>query len=373
MTDRLHGPTTKLDKVSREFNGLQAGRAFAALAVLLFHANAVLSLPKYLGRDLFSIFHAGSSGVHFFFVLSGFIIFYVHHREIGHPRFVGPFIRKRVSRLIPALWATLALVLASYLFWPSLNTNPSLTPLDIASAFFLLPVTREPLLVVEWTLRHEALFYALFVLAIASKRIGVTILTLWMAISLLLPTFQLNFPTNFFFSEYHVLFGVGILVAISFDKQWIRFPRATLLLGVSSFAIVWLLRVSGKEGILVNLAFGLAAGAIIAGVTEMERFKPIYAPKLLTFLGNASYSIYLVHFLAVSAASKVLLVMLRFTALPDILSFCFVAGSALLAGACFHFWIEQPLTSATRALLNQRKTKGSEAIASASSARESLP
>ncbi|MDA9516559.1 hypothetical protein XI04_26390 [Bradyrhizobium sp. CCBAU 11430] len=358
MKDQPQEIPTGRETITHDFNGLQAGRAFAALVVLLFHANAVLALPKYIGKDLYPILHAGSSGVHFFFVLSGFIIFYIHRCELGQPKYVGSFIRKRVSRLIPALWATLALVLTSYLVWPSLNTNPNLTVLDVASAFLLLPAAREPLLIVEWTLRHEVLFYALFALIIASKRVGGSILALWMALSILIPLVQPNFPTSFVFSEYHALFGMGVVVAICFERRWIRFPRTTLLGGTLAFSIIWILRASEKEGgILINLAFGLAAAAIIAGLTEIERFGPIRLSKALTFLGNASYSIYLIHFLAVSAASKFVIVLLRFVTLPDTLCFFFVTGFALLAGTCFHVWIERPLTSGAKVLLGRGKTK----------------
>jgi len=71
--------------MSRSLRTLQAGRAFAALAVLFFHTNITLSFPKYLGREIAPAFSSGYSGVHFFFVLSGFVVILAHFTDIGRP------------------------------------------------------------------------------------------------------------------------------------------------------------------------------------------------------------------------------------------------------------------------------------------------
>ena len=64
--------------------GVQAARGIAALFVVLYHTGRMLSLEQYVGRDPWGgLFHFGHAGVDFFFVLSGFIIYYVHHKDIG--------------------------------------------------------------------------------------------------------------------------------------------------------------------------------------------------------------------------------------------------------------------------------------------------
>jgi peptidoglycan/LPS O-acetylase OafA/YrhL len=76
-----------------EVDGL---RAFAVLAVLLFH----LGLPYFGG---------GFVGVDVFFVISGFVITRLIDRELksGEFTFTGFYIR-RIRRLFPALFVTLA-------------------------------------------------------------------------------------------------------------------------------------------------------------------------------------------------------------------------------------------------------------------------
>ena len=63
---------------SGKLDGLQAGRAIAALMVVAFHAN-VFILPSKIfdGVGAGSVFNMGYAGVEFFFVLSGFIMFFV--------------------------------------------------------------------------------------------------------------------------------------------------------------------------------------------------------------------------------------------------------------------------------------------------------
>jgi peptidoglycan/LPS O-acetylase OafA/YrhL len=84
---------------ARPLNTLQAGRAVACLAVLLLHTDVTLTLPKYLGHDIFPIFNAGGAGVQFFFVLSGFVILLVHQKDIDNPSKVAEFLWKRFRRV----------------------------------------------------------------------------------------------------------------------------------------------------------------------------------------------------------------------------------------------------------------------------------
>jgi peptidoglycan/LPS O-acetylase OafA/YrhL len=81
---------------------LQAGHAIAALIVVAFHAN-VFILPDrlYHGGAASRAFNMGYAGVEFFFVLSGFIMFYVHAKDFSLPHWAPDFLRKCIGRINP--------------------------------------------------------------------------------------------------------------------------------------------------------------------------------------------------------------------------------------------------------------------------------
>ena len=84
------------DKV---FYNLQCCRGIAAIIVLFGHSN-VIQDPK-----LFSgFFIPGWCGVDFFFVLSGFIIYYINVRFVGKPSAFKQYISKRLLRVYPIYW-----------------------------------------------------------------------------------------------------------------------------------------------------------------------------------------------------------------------------------------------------------------------------
>ena len=49
------------------------------------------------------LFAFGNAGVDFFFVLSGFIIYYVHHSDINQPNRVGRYLFRRFTLHLPDL------------------------------------------------------------------------------------------------------------------------------------------------------------------------------------------------------------------------------------------------------------------------------
>ncbi len=117
---------------------LQAGRAIAAVAVILYHAG--------LYSD--GQFAYGFLGVDFFFVLSGFIIYKV---AAGRPFDVRQFALKRFRRIFLPYWPIGVACAFAYI---ALDREFSLL-----ASLFLLP--GQPALTVAWSLQHELVFYCL--------------------------------------------------------------------------------------------------------------------------------------------------------------------------------------------------------------------
>jgi exopolysaccharide production protein ExoZ len=331
----------------RSLNTLQAGRAVACLAVLLFHTDVTLALPKYLGREIFPIFGVGGAGVQFFFVLSGFVILLAHLKDIDKPSKVAEFLWKRFRRVYPMLWIVLLLVIPVFLLVPSYGTGKELGFGSIVPAFLLSPSSQDYLLKPMWTLRHEVLFYLIFSVSIWRRRIGFAIGGIWIALGAIVPWFHLDFPWSFFFSSNHLLFAFGMLACLAFHSA--RVPRSAALIatvaGAIAFAFVWFADLHKVLTVrdALNVLYGLAAALMVLGLAVLERDRGLRVPGTLRFLGEASYSIYLVHFPALSAAIKVTLTLSKLLRAPDPIVFIATASAALGAGVLFHLAIERPL------------------------------
>ena len=97
--------------------------------------------------------------------------------------------------------------------------------------------------------------------------------------------------------------GVCLIV-----QRWrIPAPRVLAGLGAGLLLLTGLVHVYyGLSGWTYILGFTLGSSLVIAGLVEAERQGLIGTPRLLVYLGDATYAIYLVHFLALSAIASVL-------------------------------------------------------------------
>jgi len=94
--------------VATKLSGIEISRGLAASAVVLYHVarhlNQAYSMPT-----LASVFQFGHAGVDVFFVISGFIIVYVHYKDIGASDRLGHYVGRRITRVMPAYWIALAI------------------------------------------------------------------------------------------------------------------------------------------------------------------------------------------------------------------------------------------------------------------------
>jgi exopolysaccharide production protein ExoZ len=92
------------------------------------------------------------------------------------------------------------------------------------------------------------------------------------------------------------------------------------------------------------LLWGVPAAMIVAGAVALEPGHKLRPPTVLLRLGDASYAIYLCHFITVALAARLI-------GLTPV--WLFVPGAvalSLAAGLIAHRWIEQPLIAACRAI-----------------------
>ncbi len=292
--------------------GLQALRGVAASLVVLHHfvgADAVY------GQRNSWLNHSGigqlcACGVDLFFVISGFIMMYTTE-NLGGLESARSFLVRRSKRIYPLYWIGTTLVL---LLWKSgvLFRHAEYRPIYVLGSYLLWPVANgssfHPVLDQGWTLSFEMLFYVLFACAIATvpaaRRVSVVgaLLLLCMAVSFVLPAgTSLQYLLG---SRLLLEFLLGMLVAVTFGVLHSRLERSLSLRLLVRRVLPGLCLLSllasthwGTPDSLRSLvwgvpSFGLVLAAVCSADWPFERG--------LGYVGDASYSIYLGHFLPVA-------------------------------------------------------------------------
>lgn len=328
---------------------LQLGRFLAALAVVCFHANLTLALPKYYGAEALPLARAGFAGVEYFFVLSGFIIVVAHWRDLtGTPR-PAAFTWKRFRRIFPSLWVVLLPLAVLVLAKPEFSPLPGVGPVDILWSFALLPpydaYQHEPLLSVLWTLRFEMLFYALFLLFLLRRGVAIVLSAVWLLVSAASLAGEGESIHPFWIAPFPLLFAIGA------GAGWLHARQVRLawlpLLGAGgvllAFAAAIAMRAPGGfHAAWLVLLFGVGAGLCIVGAAARDRARSgPGGSRIATFLGDASYSIYLVHFPLLSVLCK--LAVRLMPGVPASVVFAGAVAASVAAGVVFHVAVERPL------------------------------
>jgi exopolysaccharide production protein ExoZ len=343
---------------------LQALRALAALLVVADHAIYYLGTKQEVGQPLQGLaWHLGTFGVDVFFVISGFIMIHTS-RDLFDTRWgFAQFFYRRIVRIVPLYW--LATMLAAVL----LIRHQFPSTFEIASSLLFVPVVTEPgqplrpILGVGWTLNFEMFFYALFTISLCfSRRIGIALLVLFLlalvaAGTLLKPLTDTADPlttATFLSDPILLLFAAGVLLGAAMDGSrgvTLRIPFAGgLAIGlVAAGVVVFIFFVHGAPWTLgwQVVFWTLCIAIVFLAVAAAERPQSglLFS---LERLGDASYSVYLFHFIIIAAIGRVWL-----TGFGHIhpLAFCvFAFAAAGGGGLLIHLWLERPLLFGLRYL-----------------------
>lgn len=213
-------------------DSLQVFRGLAALAVVAHHAAVSTdAFVQHIPAAFMAAFDLGALGVDFFFVLSGFIIMHAHRQEAGRTDRVLPYVRKRLLRIFPAYWPVGLALLGLYAVMPGLSASGG-REFSYLSSVLLVPADLPPALSVAWTLVHELMFYAVFMLWFVSKRafwlgLGVWLVSVVGVQSLGGVAGWLRYP----FSLLNVEFMLGVLMAVAYGRDRLRLPPGMLIAG----------------------------------------------------------------------------------------------------------------------------------------------
>lgn len=359
------------------YKSLQAGRAIAALLVVLYHIGMDMSLEKYFNMPAFDIpFSFGGAGVEFFFVLSGFIIFYAHRNDFNQPSRVKSYFFKRFARIYPTFWIIFIGVSALALVSASTRGVVPTDPIILLKTLLLIPQdpavvggTGAPVIGVAWTLQYEMLFYVTFALAIWNRLFGVLAIAAFVAIYVIQQAFgNLPFPLSFLAQDYIWLFIMGMVVAkLCLNKNMnVKHPEYFAIVGGLMFLVV-ALDIVFKLDILKDykiLLFGISSSIVVFGLVKAEQAGKVFlGNKLVQLVGNASYALYLTHYSLISFMLKVAM-MLKLNELGlagALITYFGMLIVCVLVAIGFHLWIEKPIARKLRAISQKRKANSAAA------------
>lgn len=304
---------------TKRLDFLQAFRGISALMVTVLHIRIHQNNPP--TNSLYDwLFAPGAAGVDLFFVISGFIMVYTTRDSDGSSQYAYSYMVKRISRIFPVYavltviyWGAMLFstnfigstfgygfkdVLKSLLFYP-LNTISGESP--TLGAAVLYP---------GWTLNYEMYFYLVFGASLLFKKMRWFALMAWIVGTLIvLPmakgaTPVLDARLSYGWASYLNLitspmiweFLAGVLIGILyFTKFQIdNFKNVIFLRSCSvAFAMWWILgNVTWGNGIA---KWGAPLVILVLVFSITEKTFPVKIPKVMIWLGNISFSLYLVH------------------------------------------------------------------------------
>jgi len=329
---------------------IQILRFVAALMVLFAHllrATVDQKIPQMQAVTDRSGIEWGT-GIDVFFIVSGFIMYYLTSTHFGSKGYAGEFLKRRILRVVPLYWLFTILMLLSIWQFNAMvhHTDASLS--TVVGSLLFYPVTRmdggiKPILLLGWTLEYEMFFYACFTLALLfRKRVAlIGLFAAFIALAVLHRFVPMTATALRFWSDPIILeFLLGILLA----ELYLRQLRLSWLcqggLIVAAFAMMSLL---GHSPYVAEWIWGgLPAFVLVAAFA----LGPEWSVRPLAIGGDASYSFYLSHPFALNALALVWV----WLALPPIGWLYIDAGLVfcLLVALGVYRFVEAPLLAALR-------------------------
>jgi exopolysaccharide production protein ExoZ len=285
---------------------IQCLRGAAAVMVVVYHCFPQLERMGYTGRH----FTVLSAGVDIFFIISGFIMLYSTARS---GRGGGAFLLNRAIRILPLYWLLTAVVTALALLTPQLLQSSRFDLAHVIKSFLMIaarqPVSGrwEPILIPGWTLNYEMYFYVIFALCLWLTRRSLNAMTLVVCAALILihacsalvePTSLASFYTDGIILE----FVFGILVCRAFlagARIPARLCLPLIIVGITGFTLF-----GETAGIPRQYVWGLPALAIFLGTIYLPIKRTTRGVAPFKLIGDASYSLYLSHFMLMSAIGQ---------------------------------------------------------------------
>jgi peptidoglycan/LPS O-acetylase OafA/YrhL len=290
---------------------MEGMRGFAILFVFLAHYST--SIDPWIASDsslhwLGGVLHAiGNTGVLLFFVLSGYL---VYRSLITKDQPFLRFITRRVARLYPAFTVVFVVYVALSFVFPAESKIPasvSAGAIYLIQNFLLLPglFPIEPMITVAWTLSYEMFFYVTIGLVIPvfslRRRSAVWRVAFFAAVAGAAGLYCAAYGGH----SRLIMFVSGILLHEALEGRRVAVPgSAVALLALVTGVLTVLVPAEGSTGYVLKV--GILFGALFAMCYSCFSQPAGWLARgfswtPLRWLGNMSYSYFLLHGVALKA------------------------------------------------------------------------
>jgi peptidoglycan/LPS O-acetylase OafA/YrhL len=318
-------------------------RFFAALAVVFFHVPFVL--PESVGKDV--ILGDGALGVSFFFVLSGFILKHVSGREEVDWLH---FYRRRMARVLPMHYLTLTVwTLMFFSGWGNPlqdKLNSGVANVFVIHSFFNGPLFNLGFNAVSWSISVELFFYAIFPWLYQEKR-AVFIVLAYAILFATIPKSLSNginaaWPSFFYLNPLSRLFEFSGGIAL-YQFYTACKPDRTIASCLQALSIFLLLgsiyATNGNDTHHRNLLLLLPFGLVIVSFAWEGIFQKAISTKPLILLGEASFSLYMIHHMLF----RVLDPIFERQAFPPTLALFLAVTASIIFSIALFYLFERPV------------------------------
>ena len=339
---------------------IQALRGIASLFVVLLHCSG--NFIETLQQSFFwNSFLFGGAGVDIFFVLSGFIITYTNIKFIGRSSSFISFTRRRAVRIYPTYWIIISAFLFLQLLLPSFyKTHFHFDMGNILSTYLLFP-GHVMINGVSWTLSYEIFFYLLFAISffIRNKKLSLYLAILYAALLIVLHITGFNSENenswiNLITFPMNVEFIMGVIAAILIPKLSLKWAAPLVICGGMIFLISAVFYNLGYYlvGNTFNrvILFGIPSFLVIMGIVKYELTHTIKLNKVFLLLGEASYSLYLIHLPLLVASFRIIS---KVNITNGVLAHCIIiliVGIVCYASILFYKFVEKPIITRLNSL-----------------------
>jgi peptidoglycan/LPS O-acetylase OafA/YrhL len=356
--------------------GIHGLRAIAAIGIVFFHVAYVPAFTKPAFITLPPIFDhivpAFGLCVPLFFVISAFSLAYVHDKSVGRDGWIGPYFIKRIFRIGPLFWAMLV-AYWFFWFWPPQH-RIELLIINATFVFNFFPGAHESIVGAGWSIGVEMPFYFAFpfILERVQRLQGAVIFLV--ATGIISVASELWFAANpvyayMAFTSNVAIFAIGLLA----HRCYVSWGdsgklRSRLVLIAVAWSAVFLLFsyhpiYAGRPDVLLwSSAFGLLCAWQAASPSRWV------ANSAMQWLGERSFSIYLLHPLTINQLSVHNVYIWVWASLEPT-----IGAWAYLACVALTLTIVVSLSAVTYALIEKPGQKLGAAIIAALRARRPSP